>query len=893
LNSFEFSRDMVEVLTLGLTWVRTRVRSWREVQIDAESSYHSLAEDIKSHFARMRDRSKNVSDKPSYNPRLFVENERIASYQPVPEVLPYLKACKESIDNQLLLSKGWEIDPVVNLSKRHAHALHEIRDALSQNAFDLIQSDKQGGIVAVDLEWTLNEMKRHIDMTDHYVMIRDGHLQSKRDEIIRSVGSQLYQLVIGLSKGDKFTEQELEFLLSRVHHPIADKAHHMMSLTQFPYFRLLIKDHKPDPIKKGRPIISSTQWLTREPSIVVTEKLKTVMTWLENQIEIDGKLQFTVLANSAQLVKQLMKRRFVVPEGKKLWLMSADFESLYTFLKLEDVMAALDWLSDYAQQRLFLIPKWLKPLIRFVLTNNYFTCLGSLFKQIWGQAMGTNMAVLVANITLLVLELKHQLANPNSMLRKSELSLLRRYIDDLFGAFIATEEELMRILSELRAVYPAHLELNIQVSEGSVEFLDLEIYLGDLFESKGLLDTKLFEKPFASHEYVRPDSDHHPGVLNGLYSTEMRRILVACSSSVDYAAADRILRARIRHRGWDSWLVNRLKALPFSARESVVTKAAAASGKKRSQVPMLWRTEHNINDARFLPTVGRLIRADWDLLPQMFRAVYPRPIVCNRIRPALLSQLLSQKSREKRYPPLIAPVADGADSKDERRLVVAARPKVKATRMLRESKTPQTRPSATVPMAEESHELESDQTAKRLKTSKDSHVSRFFAIDSTSSASMTAPNPFKRAREQLAPMVSDQKSSSSSSNPGSTSSRPRLSLSQPTPSASSRGVNTGTDSKRSTAVSPYFASPPLSQPNPVEHQPDAPVRSSKFDSMTMSLIMEDVSDDTEESGRQTRACPVGSFYPGHTHTHTHPHTTTRTQIHCRSALTRSRLTWSS
>jgi len=109
-----------------------------------------------------------------------------------------------------------------------------------------------------------------------------------------------------------------------------------------------------------------------------------------------------------------------------------------------------------------------------------------------------------------------------------------------------------------------------------------------------------------------------------------------------------MLRARLHARGWPVPALLSLKKLPFSERPAIVLKVAAKSGNRNRKMPIAFKTLYNRNDVELLPA-GKIIRQFWSLLPESFRKIHPKPIVSNRLRPALLRSVLRQSLRETRY----------------------------------------------------------------------------------------------------------------------------------------------------------------------------------------------------------------------------------------------------
>lgn len=523
---------------------------------------------------------------------------------------------------------------ISNLSESLQHALVRLEENLASNLFDLIESDKKGGIVAVNTKWTVGEMRKHMSQANVYECVARGQdVAGQSSATMVRVLSQWAQLLDTYGK-KHFTKPLLEAMRAR------NKLG--MNLYKMPYFRLLIKDHKDAPYP-GRPIVSCMHWISHDASVLLTDFVQSVQAVLRRYAD-EHKIRYTVTRNSAEIVLALSKETLKIPPGKKLLLVTADFDNLYTNESFTDVIGALLHLERLLAEKLQPMPNWVIPFAKFVLNNNYFTCLGDLFHQISGFAMGTSFAPDMSNTVLLLLEFTKQIKGSGPRLWR----YFFRFIDDILAVLIGDDQENAAAITELRASYPQNLQLNIKVSESQVDFLDLNVYRGPAFEQTGLLDTRLYEKTLAAYEYIRPDSEHNPSVFKGIYCAENKRHLVACSQRSDYEQADRMLRARLIAGGWSYAALHTLKCLPFTDRPRVVLKVASASGKKNKLMPIVFKTTYNRNDVTLIPA-GKILRTNWELLPQGFREVYPTPVISNRLRPALLRSVLKQSLREVRY----------------------------------------------------------------------------------------------------------------------------------------------------------------------------------------------------------------------------------------------------
>ena len=156
-------------------------------------------------------------------------------------------------------------------------------------------------------------------------------------------------------------------------------------------FYCLPKIHKPvnaDGTVKGRPIVSCIDYCTSPASKFIDHHIKDVV-----ECHAD-----TVLRDTSQLIDSLVNITFP-PDCR---LITADVSSLYTNMDWESTLAAMNtFLSEFDHPLCSL----LVDLTKLVLENNFYF-KDHVYHQQYGMAMGTPMAVNVANMFLYVSERK-------------------------------------------------------------------------------------------------------------------------------------------------------------------------------------------------------------------------------------------------------------------------------------------------------------------------------------------------------------------------------------------------------------------------------------------------------------------------------------------------------
>jgi len=215
---------------------------------------------------------------------------------------------------------------------------------------------------------------------------------------VASIPSDCTEAIYRFVPDVSFIENELEDILSD-HEDSISKKDFCAFFNCFPFkpakFYLLPKLHKPlgPHGPKGRPIVSCIGYCTSPASRFIDHHLKLILAAVEST---------TILRDTTMLTNTLKTSEF--PDSALL--VTADVESLYTNMNWEDTISAVN-------------------VILIVLENNYFQFNDVLYHQEHGMAMGTPMAVNVANTFLFIHE-----RNVLSTF-KSSIFLFNRFIDDL------------------------------------------------------------------------------------------------------------------------------------------------------------------------------------------------------------------------------------------------------------------------------------------------------------------------------------------------------------------------------------------------------------------------------------------------------------------------------
>jgi hypothetical protein len=369
-----------------------------------------------------------------------------------------------------------------------------------------------------------------------------------------------------------------------------------------PKFYVIPKLHK-DPVK-GRPIVASCGWCTTPLSQWCANKLNDIVTRLP-----------TVLKDTGDLIARLRTVR--LPQGADVLLSTADVESLYTNIPVEDAMVALDFMLKKHNITNSLLQRLLAA-VRFVLENNFLMFDGKVFKQIKGLAMGTPLAPPLANTFMAYLEEGLFMENPEVYPR-----LYGRFLDDIFVAQVTGCVPHDALWKRLDSMHP-FIKLTRESSRIEMNMLDLVIYR----DGDRLLH-RVHQKALNKYLYISPRSCHPPHVMRGFIRTELIRYARNCSTRLDFLRICRAFVSRLRDRGFHPSFLRRVFATVHYEHYPIRKDRAA---------PMVFKVPYGGGSA--IKDLPKVLGEWYDDIPSEFHAMLPKPVVCYTVGKSIYNALV-------------------------------------------------------------------------------------------------------------------------------------------------------------------------------------------------------------------------------------------------------------
>lgn len=455
-----------------------------------------------------------------------------------------------------------------NLTLRKKQFLKTIR---SLTSIVIKPADKNLGITILDKDWYVQEAMSQLADSKYYTQVSLQKIKDTLLEKAKEIEERLENITYFNSS------QDMSYLKIKLttHIPQINKltetpettAQHTLSI---PKFYLLPKIHK-SPMK-GRPIVSSYDWITTPASI-----------WVDHQLQPFVRKLESVIKDSKSLVQRIENTTIT---DRNCTLFTADISSLYTNIPITDGMLALrKFLVKFQIPNQTLIIT----LMEFILMNNFFEFNEQFFQQLEGTAMGTPAAPTYANIYLYI-----TFDLPVIEHWGTTIILYKRYLDDLLIIISSTTNE--DTFSDEINKTNEYIKLTSTANKYRCEFLDLVIYKDTRFREKMILDTTVHQKQMNKYLYIPYISYHGIHVKKSLITTEMYRYIRNCSDELTFLRIRQQFYQRLRERGYPrNFLTREFQKYSYKLRPILLAEhppTGSLNGQPTPQ-PFVFKIEYN------------------------------------------------------------------------------------------------------------------------------------------------------------------------------------------------------------------------------------------------------------------------------------------------------------
>jgi hypothetical protein len=428
--------------------------------------------------------------------------------------------------------------PIKQFPKQSKLVINTLNQLRNDKTIIIKKADKNLGLVILDTNWYLNEVSHQLNDKQTYKNIENLPITS----IIYTELCNILTHFNKLHKNDKTFTSIAIFLLSFHDTTI------LKTITAANFY-IIPKIHKP--IMVGRPIASSFSTPTINASKYLDKLLNPIMQQFKSYIK--NSLHLILILENLKITPGLHESE----TPSNIYLLTADIESLYPSIEIEDGLTQL-------KKALYLHNEYLPTLtmdtnidskidficqlMHFVLANNFITFNNKHYLQIKGTAMGTPCAVTFACIYVSMLETETE-----ELMKIKNLPLtsyhIYRFIDDFFGIF-PNKPMAINYIDCFNIIRKGKIKLTSKIDISSVDFLDVTIFKGNRFQEKSILDFKVYQKPFNTYLYIPPTSFHNKSIFPNFICSEIQRYCVICNNDTDYQEVKSLFYKRLQTRGY-------------------------------------------------------------------------------------------------------------------------------------------------------------------------------------------------------------------------------------------------------------------------------------------------------------------------------------------------------
>ncbi|KAK3746092.1 hypothetical protein QZH41_004617 [Actinostola sp. cb2023] len=500
-----------------------------QVKADCEKFYRRLR--LKAHFH-------GQDNEPTDDP--FAKfNNKISTWTPpqgeFSAIDYYIDRCRRIV-NSINFKRPVK---VTNLTEEEKTALKHLRQ---RKDIVIKPADKGGAVVVWSRPLYIQEANRQLSDARFYQHLSHDPLKEYQ-KTIKSVVNEM---------------------IANVELPPSAK-HLIVTSARTSRFYLLPKIHKPN--NPGRPIVSACNCPTQDISAFLDEIMAPFVKSLPSYVKD---------TNDALNIFDAFRFNSNNSNTAGRFLFTMDIKSLYTVIPNDGGLQALTY---YLDQRLVKEPPThtLTRLAELVLTLNAFSFNGQIYHQTGGVAMGTKMGPNYACLYVGYFE--------DQVFRQYTgfvPQLYRRYIDDVIGAASCNREELEGFIDFVSNFNPA-LQFTYTITERELPFLDITLRI-----DHDRLQTSVFYKETATHNYLHYNSSHPSHCKRSIPYSQFLRLRRLCSDNNDFLARSTEMKTFFIHRGYlSSSLDDDLRKIMSIDRQDALVPRQSVNNETQERVPLV------------------------------------------------------------------------------------------------------------------------------------------------------------------------------------------------------------------------------------------------------------------------------------------------------------------
>jgi len=291
---------------------------------------------------------------------------------------------------------------------------------------------------------------------------------------------------------------------------------------------------------KGRPIVNGFAAVTVTASRLFHKFIVKLRNKLCDKF-IEKNLCIPTINDRNKFIKNIQNVKWSSDLLTKQWLVTFDFESLFTNVKIYHVLHTLlslrELLNIDNNEHRFAVS-----MCNYILNHTYFHVgHNRLYKQTSGLAMGAYDSGEVASLVLLYREF---LALQDDKLHN--VIMLNRYVDDGFCIIRGCSiQDVYNTLDILLKYYPKDINIEIIVNKISVQYLDVCTEISDQTILYNSTSTRVYQKPFNTYCYPHFHSSIPRSIHINVIRNECKRYKEISSNRREYDHICKLFKLRL------------------------------------------------------------------------------------------------------------------------------------------------------------------------------------------------------------------------------------------------------------------------------------------------------------------------------------------------------------
>jgi len=407
-----------------------------------------------------------------------------------------------------------------NLPPEQFLALKTLR---ANDSLTLKKADKGNAVVVMDTELYRQEALRQLNNGKYYAPLPGP--------LFRETAKKLAPILDTLRRTGFLTPKQHKHLTPNLNE------------VNTRYFYMLPKIHKPQEswphprMPPGRPIVAD-----------VDTESSNICQYIDFYLKPLSILHPAYLKDTYHFLSQV--------KGKTVdssWLLfTADVESLYTNMRYDRILSTTAQIfQEYPDPQR---PDWaLLELIRIINENSDFEFDGCHYLQTQGSPMGRRNSPSHADVYLLELDEKARQG-----VKGIQPVLYFRFLDDIFGLWPGSREELIKFGEYLNTLIP-DIKITLTIRDETIEFLDVRVYKHIDESGHCTLRTKTYFKTTDTHQLLHRRSFHPGHTFRGIVRSQFIRYKRISSTYEDYHEACTILTRTLLKRGYQRTELRKFK----------------------------------------------------------------------------------------------------------------------------------------------------------------------------------------------------------------------------------------------------------------------------------------------------------------------------------------------